>query len=104
MKKIDAITNTVELCLWEDLFTKRVRLEALSFIGGCAPEETFDAAIRVRHTRWETPLCSVRVCGECAEVETAEPLRAPAPGQTAALYQGNMLLGGGVVSGSGLDE
>ena len=103
VQRIDAENNRVHLCLWEELFTSFVRLEALSFIAGRAPDGEFDASIRVRHTRWETPACRVRLTDGGCEVSTLEPLRAPAPGQTAALYQGDMLLGGGVVSGSGLD-
>ncbi len=97
VKRIDAKANTIELCLWEDLFTKHVRLGNLSFISGNAPSAEFDGAIRVRHTRWETPACHVAVDGLTACVETESPLRAPAPGQSAALYKADMLLGGGTV-------
>ena len=98
VKRIDAKENTIELCLWEQLFTNRVRLGDISFISGSAPADEFDGAIRVRHTRWETPPCHVIMAGEdTAYVETASPLRAPAPGQSAALYSGDMLLGGGTV-------
>ena len=97
VKRIDAGANTVELCLWEGLFTHSVRLSDVSFISGKAPAGEFDAAIRVRHTRWETPECRIRMEGDMAWVETLSPLRAPAPGQSAALYSGDMLLGGGTV-------
>lgn|GEM_PF-486108 len=97
VKRIDAKTNTVELCLWEDLFTKHVRLGNLSFISGSTPTGEFDGSIRVRHTRWETPPCHVTMDGCTACVETESPLRAPAPGQSAALYMGDILLGGGTV-------
>ncbi|MCR4622759.1 MAG: argininosuccinate synthase [Clostridiales bacterium] len=97
VKSINAAANTVELCLWEELFTNRVVLSELSFISGAPPNSEFSASIRVRHTRWETPACRVRIKGDCAFAETETPLRAPAPGQSAALYAGEMLLGGGTV-------
>jgi tRNA-specific 2-thiouridylase len=97
VKRIDTGANTVELCLWEGLFTHSVRLSDVSFISGMAPAGEFDAAIRVRHTRWETPECRIRMEGDMAWVETLSPLRAPAPGQSAALYSGDMLLGGGTL-------
>ena len=100
VKRIDAKTNTIELCLWEGLFTKQVRLGNLSFISGNMPAGEFDGSIRIRHTRWETPQCHVRMDGCTAYVETESELRAPAPGQSAALYIGDMLLGGGTVEES----
>lgn len=95
---LEADTNTITLGLWEDLFTGRVRLSGLSFLDGSVPTGQFDAAIRVRHTRWETPECRVTPCMDgTALVETQTDLRAPCPGQTAALYQGRRLIGGGIV-------
>ena len=55
------------------------------------------AAVRVRHTRWETPACTVVLTEHGAHVVTDEPVRAPAPGQAAALYDGERLLGGGYI-------
>ena len=97
VKRLDAASNTIELCLWEALFTQEVRLEKLSFLAGQPPAGEFDALIRARHTRWEQPECRVELTGDGARVHTLSPLRAPAPGQTAALYDGQRLLGGGTI-------
>lgn len=98
VKRIDAASNTIELCLWEGLFTTELRLERLSFLCGQPPAGEFDALIRARHTRWEQPACRVTLKGDGAVVHTLSPLRAPAPGQTAALYDGQRLLGGGTIA------
>ncbi len=94
---IDAEKNTISLALWEELFTHKVILENVTFLYPDHPDYEFEARIRVRHTRWETPLCRVQLKNGEACVTTQTPLRAPAPGQTAALYADNMLLGGGTV-------
>lgn len=92
---IDAGTNTLIACEWDALFTRQVTLKDLSFM--TEVEACFRGTIRVRHTRWEIPECTVTIEGDTARVITDTPLRAPAPGQAAALYIGDMLVGGGEV-------
>ncbi len=94
---IHAESNELELCLWDDLFKREFDIANLSFVNGAAPGVEFRAAVRVRHTRWETPACTVRLTERGAHVTTDEPVRAPAPGQAAALYDGERLLGGGYI-------
>ena len=102
IKRIDAKDNRIELCLWEELFTDTVCVGNLSWLEDGYPMEAFEASIRVRHTRWETPRCFARFDGCLLHVTTQTPLRAPAPGQSVALYKDNMLIGGGTVESSGL--
>ncbi len=95
--RIDAETNSLILALWEELFTKQTFLSDLTFFGNDLPTLPFRARIRVRHTRWETPACLVTPTFDGALIETDTELRAPAPGQCAALYDGDRLIGGGIV-------
>ena len=104
VSRIDAERNTIELCLWEELFTNVVDIDRVSLLYGAPEEETFSARIRVRHTRWETPQCTLQLRGESACAHTASPLRAPAPGQIAALYVENRLIGGGTVASTAADH
>jgi tRNA-specific 2-thiouridylase len=89
-------TNTVVLCLWEDLFSNRVKVRDMNWLIPF-PKTPIRAAIRVRHTKWENPMATVTVSGTGFMAVTEEPLRAPAPGQAAALYDGDRLLGGGYI-------
>ena len=95
--QIDAALNTITLALWEELFTTHTCVSNLNWIDGNIRKGKFDGAIRVRHTRWETPEAHFIINKDFAAVKTKSPLRAPAPGQTAAIYIGNELVGGGTV-------
>ncbi len=51
---------------------------------------------KVRYRSPETPAV-VRVAGDKAEVLFKEPQRALAPGQSVVFYQGEEVLGGGII-------
>lgn len=97
VSRIDAQTNTVELALWEELFKTEVRARDFRWL--CDPPAgAFRASVRVRHTKWENPPCTVYACGGEVRIECDEPVRAPAAGQSAVLYDGERLLGGGFIT------
>ncbi|MGI6172613.1 MAG: tRNA-specific 2-thiouridylase [Christensenellales bacterium] len=97
ISSIDVAANTVTLALWEDTFRSEIDVSDCSWIAE-EPPASFRAVIRARHTRWEMPTATVTKCGASCRVVTDEPLRAPAPGQALAMYDGNMLLGGGWIA------
>ena len=88
--------NTVELALWEELFKTKVVARCFNWING-APDKPLRARVRVRHTKWEMPECTAVFDGEYVVIECDEPVRAPAPGQSAVLYDGEKVLGGGFI-------
>ena len=45
----------------------------------------------------ENPACTAYVEGELVRIECDEPVRAPARGQSAVLYDGDRVLGGGFI-------
>ena len=98
VSRIDAAARTLELVLWEDLFRREFDITDVNWIGGI-PDAPLRASVRVRHTRWEMPMCAVTPASTGAHVVADEPFRAPATGQTAALYDGTRLLGGGFING-----
>lgn len=90
----------IELALWEELFKTRVRVRDMSWLIE-PPAGPVRGSVRVRHTKWECPECTVTPLPDGgAEIVTDEPLRAPAPGQAAAVYQGDRLVGGGYIVSS----
>ena len=96
VSRLDPDTNTVTLVLWEELFKTTVRAKGFSFLCDL-PEGPQQATVRVRHTKWENPPCTFYREGETVRIECETPVRAPAPGQSAVLYQGERLLGGGFI-------
>ncbi|HEY6105098.1 MAG TPA: tRNA 2-thiouridine(34) synthase MnmA [Anaeromyxobacteraceae bacterium] len=75
----------------------RFAVRAPSWVAGVAPSGPLEALVRVRH-RHAGERGTVRVGGEGAEVRLAAPVRGVAPGQAAVFYDGEEVLGGGVIA------
>ena len=96
ISRIDADTNNIELALWEELFKTEVIARDFNWLID-VPAEPFRASVRVRHTKWENPDCTVYVEGDRVRIVCDEAVRAPAAGQSAVLYVGSQLIGGGFI-------
>ena len=96
ISRIDARSNTIELALWEELFRTKLFARDFNWLID-PPTEPVRASVRVRHTKWEEPICTATVDGGRVRIECVEPVRAPAPGQSAVLYDGERVLGGGFI-------
>jgi len=96
ISRIDAEKNEIELALWEELFKTEVTARGFNWLID-SPTEQIRATVRVRHTKWENPPCSVRVEENEVYITCDEPVRAPARGQSAVLYDGDRVLGGGFI-------
>ena len=95
---IDAKANIIELALWEELFKTEVLAGDFNWLIDPPVGKIIPASVRVRHTKWEEPPCTVTAEGESvAWIQCETPVRAPAPGQSAVLYQGERLIGGGFI-------
>ena len=96
VSSIDPETNEIELALWEELF--KTELSARCFNWLCdVPSGPVRASVRVRHTKWENPPCTAYAEGDTVRIVCDEPVRAPARGQSAVLYDGDRVLGGGFI-------
>lgn len=90
-------TNEIILALWEELFKTEVRVRDFSWLID-EPSELIRGSIKVRHTKWECPECSVYPAENgIVRVITDEAVRAPARGQAAVIYCGERVLGGGYI-------
>ena len=98
VSRIDAGANAIELALWEELFKTEGLARDFNWLIEPPVGKFIPASVRVRHTKWEEPPCTVTAEGESvAWIQCETPVRAPAPGQSAVLYQGERLIGGGVI-------
>ncbi len=95
--RLNVSDNTVLLGRSEDLFKTDVRIADLHFIDGRDLSEPIrcEAKIRYRHTPADAVLTPVK---GGAVLHFDVPQRAPTPGQTAVFYDGDTVLGGGVIS------
>ena len=97
ISRIDAEHNRIELALWEELFKTEVTARDFNWLID-APTAPIRASVRVRHTKWENPPCTASVEDGLVKIHCEEPVRAPAAGQSAVLYDGDRLLGGGFIT------
>ena len=98
VSRIDAKKNAIELALWEELFKTELIAGDFNWLIAPPAGSSLEASVRVRHTKWEEPRCTVTAEGESAAwIICGSPVRAPAPGQSAVLYRGERLIGGGFI-------
>lgn len=89
----DAAANEVVLGGRDDVRTSHVSVEDLNWIS-TPPPSCFSCTVKLRYNMEAAP-CAVTLEGTRAHLAFSSPVFAPAPGQTAALYDGDALLGGG---------
>ena len=93
--RIDPVANTVTLGDEEELYTREATLADLHLIAGRA-DVPFTAAVKLRYRQREVA-CTVYPTDHGARLVFADPQRAPTPGQSAVLYDGDTVLGGGYI-------
>lgn len=97
VSRIDAASNSVELAPWEELFKTELTARDFNWLVD-EPKGPVRASVRVRHTKWEEPACTVSPLPDgSVRIVCDAPVRAPAPGQSAVLYDGEKVLGGGFI-------
>ena len=82
----------------EALFTRACFVPGMHWISGEAPALPFRCSAKTRYRQPEQP-CTVYPAGaHGVRLVFDEPLRAITPGQSAVLYDGDMVLGGGIIA------
>jgi tRNA-specific 2-thiouridylase len=92
--ELDAPANRVVVGPRELLSRHGLVADRASWIAGSPPEGPFEAAVRIRSHGEDAPAV-VEPAGDGFRVTFREPQRAIAPGQSAVVYDGDEVLGGG---------
>jgi tRNA-specific 2-thiouridylase len=97
---IDAETRNIILCRENELYRTKVYAENCRYFAGELPAEPFEANVSLRYTKKPGRATVTAIAKDQVIIEFTEPQRAPAPGQSAVFFNGDDLLGGGIISHS----
>jgi tRNA-specific 2-thiouridylase len=98
VKRLDTEHNQVILADDADLFEKEVLVREFHWITGEAPKDAFRCMAKIRYKHKEQPATVEILEGGNARIVFDEPQRAITPGQSAVLYDGDIVLGGGIIN------
>lgn len=95
--KIDPENNTVVLGEESLLFTATAQAEDFNWISGEIPTAPVRCKAKTRYRQQEQPATAYPNADGSVTVIFDEPIRAVTPGQACVLYDGEVVLGGGVI-------
>ncbi len=93
----DAKTNRVVLGTAAELPVDRLWVKDFCFTGGGERNEAFRATVRTRYHQKEQPVTVVPMEGGGVLLQFDAPVSVAAPGQSAVVYEGDRVIGGGKI-------
>jgi tRNA-specific 2-thiouridylase len=94
--RIDPLRNSIHVGSREEAMLKQIHVRDINWL--LRPESSsFTGLVKVRSMMEARP-ATVVLSGENALVVFDEPQWAPAPGQSAVIYDGDVVIGGGIIS------
>lgn len=97
VKRLDVPDNRVILSRNRDLFSKEVKVSDFNWISGHAPEGPVRCTAKIRYRHKEQPAYIFPEGEDKVTILFDEPVRAVTAGQAAVIYDGDTVLGGGVI-------
>ncbi|MDA3971153.1 MAG: tRNA 2-thiouridine(34) synthase MnmA [Desulfobulbaceae bacterium] len=94
--RLDRQSRQVVVGQPEALFRQRLEVDSMNWLLGTEPELPADFVVKIRHRHGGAPARVEKQDGGYV-ITFTEPQRAVTPGQFAALYSGEFLLGGGEI-------
>ncbi len=98
--KIDAARNAVIVGPECELMVRSLEARDLAWPAGVPPAREFRAHAKIRYASRPAE-CTVTVDGETAQAVFGEEQRAISPGQSVVFYDGDVVLGGGIIERAG---
>ena len=93
----NAAENQVVLCSDEELYSDTLTARDFNWITFDSASKALRCQARIRYRHKEQP-ATVTVCGDVVKVVFYSPQRAITPGQSVVLYDGDTVLGGGIIN------
>lgn len=94
---IDAAGNRVILGDNEELFTRELTAEDFNWVSTAVPQGDIRALARIRYRHHEAPARIVPLSEDTVKIIFDEPQRAITSGQSVVVYDGDYVLGGGII-------
>jgi tRNA-specific 2-thiouridylase len=98
--EMDAVQNRLRVGSWDELLRSDLTARDVNWVSGHAPESTINVTARVRYRGTEAAATVEFQAGQ-ARVRFENPQRAIAPGQSVVFYQGDEVVGGGIIEKTG---
>ena len=93
---IDAKNNAVIIGDNNELFKEEIYIKDINFLSGKTPNNEFECEVKIRCAA-KPAKATFTLSGDTGKILFQEPQRAAAPGQTAAIYIDDILIGGGTI-------
>ena len=94
----NADSNTLIVGTQDELGSLDLTARDVSWVNGDAPSEPFRAEVKIRYTAKEAEALVMPVGENQVQVRFDAPQRDVTAGQAAVFYQGDVLIGGGIIS------
>lgn len=98
--RIDAVNNTVWVGKNEELYHSSLIAEDFHYISGENFTHEEKVSVKIRYHAPRVPVIAKPLGPNMIRLDFEQPQRAVTPGQAAVLYQGEKVLGGGIISSS----
>ena len=93
---INSENNQIVLGSHEDLMNTSLWASKVNFTSGVRPDGPIEVTAKIRYKATDSP-ATVTPRGDWVEIKFHEPQRAITPGQAVVFYQGEEVIGGGII-------
>jgi tRNA-specific 2-thiouridylase len=94
----NSMTNTLIVGTREELGSRELTARDVHWVSREVPGEPFRAEVKIRYTAKESEALVTPLEGDRVQVQFDAPQRDITPGQAAVFFQGDLMLGGGIIS------
>jgi tRNA-specific 2-thiouridylase len=96
----DVGTNSLVVGVRSELGNTAISVRNVNWISGSPPDNTLRVEVKIRYRADPAPALVVPAGYNRADVRLEQPLDDVTPGQGAVFYQGDRVIGGGIIAGS----